>query len=137
MLRFSCAGVRSGGSPASAPLPFPRPHQATARSSTARRTLHTFSLSSLSARLDTRATAATNNSETWERNYQARGSQGLLPTSSALTHGGNSAPASRPVRAIFDRTQMAKTGSKQNLGGKAATTRIGKGKVGVMPTGKG
>jgi hypothetical protein len=30
---------------------------------------------------------------------------------------------------------MAK--AKQNLGGKAASTRIGSGKVGVMPTGKG
>ncbi len=27
--------------------------------------------------------------------------------------------------------------SKQNLGGKAASTRIGKGKPGVMPTGTG
>lgn len=32
---------------------------------------------------------------------------------------------------------MAKHGAKQNLGGKAASTRIGKGKPGVMPTGKG
>lgn len=32
---------------------------------------------------------------------------------------------------------MAKSGAKQNLGGRPAQTRIGKGKVGVMPTGKG
>jgi hypothetical protein len=31
---------------------------------------------------------------------------------------------------------MAKT-SKQNLGGKAASTRIGSGKPGIMPSGKG
>ncbi len=32
---------------------------------------------------------------------------------------------------------MAKSGVSQNIGGKAAQTRIGKGKPGVMPTGKG